>query len=97
MPATIYYQDDADLSKLDGKTVGIVGFGSQGHAQAMNLRDSGVNVIVNTREGSANWKFAIEHGFEPESDPRGPQTEERATCPECARRYHKRGDTVTLL
>jgi ketol-acid reductoisomerase len=69
MAATMYYEDDADLAALSGTTVGIIGFGSQGHAQAMNLRDSGVKVIVNTREGSANWKFAIDNGFEPESDP----------------------------
>ena len=69
MAVTIYYDDDADLSHLSGLTVGIIGFGSQGHAQAMNLRDSGVEVLVNTREGSANWTFAREQGFAPESDP----------------------------
>ncbi|PJF33992.1 MAG: ketol-acid reductoisomerase, partial [Candidatus Thermofonsia Clade 1 bacterium] len=44
--ATLYYDQDADLSLLDGKTVAIIGYGSQGHAHALNLRDSGVNVVV---------------------------------------------------
>ena len=44
--AKIYYEKDADRSILDGKTVSIIGFGSQGHAHAQNLRDSGVNVLV---------------------------------------------------
>src|SRR6266550_7847411 len=46
MPATIYYDNDADLSLLKGKTIAIMGYGSQGHAQAQNLRDSGHKVIV---------------------------------------------------
>ncbi|MDX1945552.1 MAG: ketol-acid reductoisomerase, partial [Pirellulaceae bacterium] len=46
MPATIYYDNDADLSVLKGKTIAILGYGSQGHAQAQNLRDSGLNVII---------------------------------------------------
>ena len=65
MPATIYYDDDADLSILKGKTVAILGYGSQGHAQAQNLRDSGVNVIVGQRKGSKNYELAVSHGFEP--------------------------------
>ena len=69
MAAKMYYDDDADLGLLQGKTIGVVGFGSQGHAQALNLRDSGLKVIVNTREGSANWKLALEKGFAPEADP----------------------------
>jgi len=67
MAATIYYEDDADLSLLDGKTVAILGYGSQGHAQAQNLRDSGVNVVVGQRKGSANYDLAVEHGFKPVS------------------------------
>src|SRR3989304_4549821 len=46
MAATIYYDNDADLSALKDKTVAVIGYGSQGHAQAQNLRDSGVNVII---------------------------------------------------
>ncbi|MCA9245995.1 MAG: ketol-acid reductoisomerase [Planctomycetales bacterium] len=65
MPATIYYDDDADLSVLKGKTVAILGYGSQGHAHAQNLRDSGVNVVVGQRPGSANYDLAVSHGFEP--------------------------------
>jgi ketol-acid reductoisomerase len=48
------YDDDADLGKLDGKTVAIIGYGSQGHAHALNLRDSGVSVVVGLREGSGS-------------------------------------------
>src|SRR5437868_2355758 len=67
MPATIYYDNDADLSLLKGKTIAILGYGSQGHAQAQNLRDSGVNVIVGQRPGSPNYELAIKHGFKPVS------------------------------
>ncbi len=48
------YDDDADLRLLDGKTVAIIGYGSQGHAHALNLRDSGVDVLVGLRESSAS-------------------------------------------
>lgn len=65
MPATIYYDNDADLSLLKDKTIAILGYGSQGHAQAQNLRDSGCNVIVGQRPGSANYDLAVGHGFEP--------------------------------
>jgi len=67
MPATIYYENDADLSHLKGKTVAILGYGSQGHAQAQNLRDSGCEVIVGQRPGSANYDLAVDHGFKPVS------------------------------
>jgi ketol-acid reductoisomerase len=67
MPATIYYDIDADLSLLKGKTIAILGYGSQGHAQAQNLRDSGVNVIVGQRPGSANYELAVKHKFKPMS------------------------------
>src|ERR1700759_3459511 len=50
----MYYDDDADLSKLDGKTVAIIGYGSQGHAHALNLKDSGVDVVVGLRSGSSS-------------------------------------------
>ncbi|NPV30367.1 MAG: ketol-acid reductoisomerase [Firmicutes bacterium] len=59
----IYYDQDADLKFLEGKTVAVIGYGSQGHAQALNLRDSGVNVIVAEAPGSGNWKKAAEAGF----------------------------------
>lgn len=65
--AKMYYDKDADLKILKGKTVAVVGYGSQGHAQAQNLRDSGVNVIVAQRPGSDNYQLAKKHGFEPVS------------------------------
>jgi len=61
--ATIYYDSDCNLKLLDGKVVGIVGYGSQGHAQAQNLRDSGCQVIVAEAEGSAGWSNAKGAGF----------------------------------
>ncbi len=67
MAATIYYDNDADLSHLKGKTIAILGYGSQGHAQAQNLRDSGCNVVIGQRPGSANYDLAISHGFKPVS------------------------------
>jgi len=63
--AKIYYDKDAKLSALKGKTVAVIGYGSQGHAQAQNLRDSGVNVIVADLPGSDNFKLAQKHGFKP--------------------------------
>ncbi len=65
MPAKIYYDNDADLSVLKDKTIAILGYGSQGHAQAQNLRDSGCRVIVGQRPGSDNYDLAVSHGFEP--------------------------------
>jgi ketol-acid reductoisomerase len=67
MAATIYYDKDADLNALKGKTVAIIGYGSQGHAHAQNLRDSGVKVVVGQRPGGANYDLAKSHGFEPVS------------------------------
>jgi ketol-acid reductoisomerase len=67
MAATIYYDSDADLSALKGKAVAIIGYGSQGHAQAQNLRDSGVNVVIGQRPGGKNYDLAISHGFKPMS------------------------------
>jgi len=65
MAATIYYEKDADLKHLKDKTIAILGYGSQGHAHAQNLRDSGLNVVVGQRPGSANYELAVSHGFEP--------------------------------
>ncbi len=62
--AKIYYQEDCNLSLLDGKTVAIIGYGSQGHAHALNLKDSGVKVIIGLYEGSKSWKAAEAAGFE---------------------------------
>jgi ketol-acid reductoisomerase len=67
MTATIYYDKDADLSLLKGKTIAILGYGSQGHAHAQNLRDSGCKVVVGQRPGSANYDLAVSHGFKPVS------------------------------
>lgn len=61
--AKIYYQSDCNLSLLDGKTVAIIGYGSQGHAHALNLKESGVNVVVGLYEGSKSWKRAEEAGL----------------------------------
>jgi ketol-acid reductoisomerase len=58
------YDDDADLALLDGKTVAIIGYGSQGHAHALNLKDSGVSVVVGLREDSASVAKAREQGLE---------------------------------
>jgi ketol-acid reductoisomerase len=60
----IFYDSDADLSKLDGKTVAILGYGSQGHAHALNLKDSGVSVVVGLRPDSASRADAESHGLE---------------------------------
>ena len=65
--ATIYYDKDADLKALKGKTVAIVGYGIQGRGQAMNLRDSGVRVIVAQRPGGPNYDLAKQDGFTPVS------------------------------
>src|SRR3954464_11772719 len=67
MAATIYYDNDADLSALKNKTVAIIGYGSQGHAQAQNLRDSGVNVVIGQRPGGKNCAPAISQGLKPVS------------------------------
>ncbi len=63
----MYYDADADLGLLKGKKVAIIGFGSQGHAQALNLRDSGVDVLVSEVPGTANYDLAVKYGFKPVS------------------------------
>ena len=63
--ATMYYDKDADLRVLAGKTIAVLGYGSQGHAQAQNLRDSGVKVIVSELEGTPNHSQAVKEGFKP--------------------------------
>ena len=64
MANKIFYEADCDISKLDGKTVVIIGYGSQGHAHALNLTESGVKVIIGLYEGSKSWKKAEEQGME---------------------------------
>jgi len=61
--ATLYYDKDADIKYLDGKTVAVIGYGSQGHAHALNLRDSGVRVVVGLYEGSKSWAKAQADGL----------------------------------
>jgi ketol-acid reductoisomerase len=63
MAAQIFYQEDCNLSLLEGKTIAIIGYGSQGHAHALNLKESGCNVIIGLYEGSKSWKRAEEQGF----------------------------------
>jgi len=60
----MFYDDDADIHRLDGKTVAIIGYGSQGHAHALNLKDSGVSVVVGLRSTSASVEQARGHGLE---------------------------------
>ncbi len=81
MTAKMFYEKDADLKHLAGKTVAIIGYGSQGHAQALNLRDSGVKVIVSELPDTVNARLAKEHGFTPVS------AEEAA----------KKGDIIQML
>jgi len=61
----IYYDQDANLNHLKGKKIAIIGYGSQGHAQAQNLRDSGLDVIVAELKGTENYQFALRDGFKP--------------------------------
>ena len=62
--AKIFYESDCNLSALDGQTIAVIGYGSQGHAQALNAKESGCNVIIGLYEGSKSWKKAEEQGFE---------------------------------
>jgi len=61
--ATVYYEKDADISLLKDKVIGIIGYGSQGHAHALNLKDSGFNVIIGLYDGSSSWPKAEADGF----------------------------------
>jgi len=64
MAAKIYYQEDCNLGLLEGKTIAVIGYGSQGHAHALNAKESGCNVIIGLYEGSSSWAKAEEAGFE---------------------------------
>ncbi len=64
MALKVYYDKDCDLSLIRNKKVAIIGFGSQGHAHAENLRDSGVKVVVGLKEGGKSWHKAVDKGFE---------------------------------
>jgi len=61
--ATIYYDDDANLEHLRGQTIAVIGYGSQGHAHALNAKDSGLDVVVGLRKGSSSWAQAEEAGL----------------------------------
>ncbi len=63
--AVMYYEKDAPITPLQGKTIAVIGYGSQGHAHSQNMRDSGLNVIVSELPGTDNYNLAKEHGFEP--------------------------------
>ena len=63
----MYYQEDADLNYLEDKTIAVIGYGSQGHAQAQNMRDAGLDVVVGQRKGGSSYEQAVEDGFEPVS------------------------------
>lgn len=63
----LYYEEDAALDSLKDKTIAVIGYGSQGHAHAQNLKESGLNVIVGQRPGSVNYDLAVKHGFKPVS------------------------------
>ncbi len=62
--AKIYYDKDADLELLKGKKVAVIGYGSQGHAHALNLKDSGIDVVVGLRKGGRSWAMAQEAGLQ---------------------------------
>ena len=62
--AKIYYQEDCNISALEGKTIAVIGYGSQGHAHALNAKESGCKVIIGLYEGSKSWDKAVKQGFE---------------------------------
>ena len=61
--ARIFYEKDCNLSLLEGKTIAIIGYGSQGHAHALNLKESGCNVVIGLYEGSKSWAKAEAQGL----------------------------------
>src|SRR5713226_6509471 len=63
MPITIFYDADADLARLKGRKVAVIGYGSQGHAHSLNLKDSGVDVMVGLYRGSKSWEGAQQAGL----------------------------------
>ncbi|HIQ51211.1 MAG TPA: ketol-acid reductoisomerase, partial [Nautiliaceae bacterium] len=63
MRLNIYYDKDCDLNIIKNKKVAVIGFGSQGHAHALNLRDSGVDVVIGLKKGSTSWEKAKKQGF----------------------------------
>src|SRR6195256_5089394 len=63
--ATVYYDKDADFTLLKGKKIAMLGYGSQGHAHALNLRDSGAQVVIGTRKGGKTWELPAGHGWAP--------------------------------
>ena len=103
--AKVYYDKDADMSLLEGKTVAIIGYGSQGHAQAQNLRDSGIAVVVSELEGTANYEAAVKDGFKPVSATEAaqkaqvvqmlaPDEAQAAIFRECVKENLEEGDTL---
>ena len=64
MAAKIYYQEDCNLSLLEGQKIAIIGYGSQGHAHALNLRESGCDVIIGLYEGSRSWTESRRAGIQ---------------------------------
>ena len=62
--AKIFYQEDCNLSLLEGKTIAVIGYGSQGHAHALNAKESGCRVVIGLYEGSKSWDKAVAQGFE---------------------------------
>src|SRR5258708_31363060 len=63
--AKVYYDKDADFNLLKGKKIAVLGYGSQGHGQALNLRDSGANVVIGVRPGGKTWDLAKSQGWSP--------------------------------
>ena len=90
----MFYDKDADLSLIQGKTVAIIGFGSQGHAHAQNLRDSGVTVVVSELKGTPNGERAEKAGFEvlsaAEADEAGRRHHDAGPRPDAGRRLQER-------
>jgi len=67
--AVIHYEKDAPLTALQGKTIAVIGYGSQGHAHSLNLRDSGLKVVVAELKGTDNYQLALKHKFKPTTAP----------------------------